>query len=61
MFRHFEPELIIKTLHILMIGLKTDQALKGYSCSAINAFCTFIYQTLNKTTEKNKLLKERIE
>ena len=57
MILHFEPELMISTIEIILNGLKDDPTIKTHSCNAIKDVCNFIYETMNKTTEKSKVLK----
>lgn len=53
-FRHFEPELLLHTINIAILGLKEDTVIRNYCCNAIKELCFFIYETMNKTTEKSK-------
>ena len=60
-FQHFSPELMIKAIMILLEGLKMeDTTIKTNACNAIRDLCTFIYETMNKSSEKAKPLKEAI-
>lgn len=52
---------MIRAIMILLEGLKMeDSTIKTNSCNAIRDLCTFIYETMNKSSEKAKPLKEAI-
>ncbi len=60
-FAHFDPELIIQILEFVLNGLKDDPTIKTHSCNALQYICSFVYETMNKTTEKSKILKAGIQ
>lgn len=52
---------MIRAIMILLEGLKMeDSTIKTNACNAIRDLCTFIYETMNKSSEKAKPLKEAI-
>jgi|JI10StandDraft_1071094.scaffolds.fasta_scaffold35478_3 hypothetical protein len=60
MFAHFDPDLMIQVLNLVLEGLKDDPSIKTNSCNALKDICVFVYETMNKETESSKILKQGI-
>jgi len=48
MFAHFDSDLILQVLEIILNGLKDDPTIKTHSCNSLKDVCVFIYETINK-------------
>lgn len=51
---------MVRAIEIMLEGLKDDPSIKTAACNGIRDLCTFIYETMNKSTERAKPLKDSI-
>jgi len=60
-FMNFDSELTLKLFEITLTGLKSEvAAVRSSSCNSIKDLCLFIYETMNKQTEKSARIQEAI-
>ena len=56
MMNNYEPELIVKIIETTLSGLITENESKGSCCNALKDFCTTIYLSRDKLSDKIKNL-----
>lgn len=60
-FMNFDEELLLKLFEITLTGLKSENAaIRSSACNSIKELCLFIYETMNKQTEKSSRVQEAI-
>lgn len=52
MLNHFEPGLVVKVLETTLLGLVTENENKNNCCTALKDFCTILYSSRNKLSDK---------
>ena len=55
-FKHFEPELLVKIIGFLLMGLKEELQVKAQCCNALKDFASFLYGQSNKIFPDQELV-----